>query len=167
MHCSRGRLLRRGLEFHVRTINKSAQTKSLETYLIILVYIHIYTSSLAEWIQCSPMAPQTRIQSQVKSYQRLKKWYLIPPCLTLSIIRCVSRVKWRNQGKGVTLGFEKEGFRSPSTTVVNFIYIYIYIRISEECVNVWIKCYKIAEGFRFMPLSLVRLRNFRLSTWVS
>ena len=27
-------------------------------------------------------------------------------------------------------------------------------------------CYEIAEGFRFMPLSLVRLRTFRLSTWV-
>ena len=31
-----------------------------------------------------------------------KKWYLIPPCLTLSIIRYVSRVKWSNPGKGVT-----------------------------------------------------------------
>ena len=31
----------------------------------------------------------------------LKKWYLIPPCLTLSIIRYVSRVKWSNPGKGV------------------------------------------------------------------
>ena len=29
------------------------------------------------------------------------------------------------------------------------------------------QCYMIAEGFRFMPLSLVRLRTFRLSTWVS
>ena len=28
------------------------------------------------------------------------------------------------------------------------------------------KCHEIAEGFRFMPLSLVRLRTFRLSTWV-
>ena len=28
-------------------------------------------------------------------------------------------------------------------------------------------CYIITEGFRFMPLSLVRLRTFRLSTWVS
>ena len=28
-------------------------------------------------------------------------------------------------------------------------------------------CYKKAEGFRFMPLNLVRLRTFRLSTWVS
>ena len=37
MHCSRRRLLRRELEFHVCTINKSAHTKSLETYLMILV----------------------------------------------------------------------------------------------------------------------------------
>ena len=28
-------------------------------------------------------------QSQVKSYQRLKNWYLIPPYLTLSIVRYV------------------------------------------------------------------------------
>ena len=30
-----------------------------------------------------------------------KKWYLMPPCLTLSIIRYGSRVKWSNPGKGV------------------------------------------------------------------
>ena len=36
----------------------------------------------------------------------LKKWYLIPPCLTLSSIRYVSRVKWSNPGKRV----------APSTT---------------------------------------------------
>ena len=29
------------------------------------------------------------------------KRYLIPPCLTLSIIRYISRVKWSNPGKGV------------------------------------------------------------------
>ena len=32
----------------------------------------------------------------------LKKWYLILPCLTLSNMRYVSRVKWSNPGKGVT-----------------------------------------------------------------
>ena len=38
VHCSQKRLLRRGLEFHVCIINKSAHTKkSLETYLMILV----------------------------------------------------------------------------------------------------------------------------------
>ena len=40
---------------------------------------------------------------QVESYRRFKKWYLMPPCLTLSILRCESRVKWGNTGKGVAL----------------------------------------------------------------
>ena len=43
----------------------------------------------------------TWVQSQVESYQRLLKWYLIPPWLTLGNIRYVSRVKWNNSGKGV------------------------------------------------------------------
>ena len=47
------------------------------------------------------MARETRVQSQVESYQRPKKWYLMPPCLTLGIIRYGSRVKWCNLGKGV------------------------------------------------------------------
>ena len=38
---------------------------------------------------------------QVASYQRLLKWNLIPPCLTLSNIRYVSRVKWSKSGKEV------------------------------------------------------------------
>ena len=40
------------------------------------------------------MAQETGVQLKVKSYQRLKKWYLIPTCLTLGIIRYVSRVEW-------------------------------------------------------------------------
>ena len=32
---------------------------------------------------------------------KTQKWYLNPPCLTLSTIRYVSRVKWSNSGKGV------------------------------------------------------------------
>ena len=64
-------------------------------------YIFQTTGSLAWWVECSPMVRETRVQSQVESYQRFKKWYLIPPCLTLSNIRYVSRVKWSNPGKGV------------------------------------------------------------------
>ena len=51
--------------------------------------------------ECLPMARETGVQSQVESYQRLKKGYLIPICLTPSIIRYISRVKWSNPGKGV------------------------------------------------------------------
>ena len=61
---------------------------------------HLITSSIVIF---SSMVRQTRVQSQIESYQRLKKWYLIPPCLTLSIIKYGSRVKWRNPGKGVVL----------------------------------------------------------------
>ena len=56
---------------------------------------------LALWVECSAMVRETWVQSQVASYQRLEKWYLIPPCLTLSNIKYVSRVKWSNPGKGV------------------------------------------------------------------
>ena len=56
---------------------------------------------MASRLECSPLARETWVQSQVESYQRLKKWYLMRPCLTLSIIRYGSRVKWSNPGKGV------------------------------------------------------------------
>ena len=45
--------------------------------------------------------PGDRGSIQVESYQRFKKWYLIPLCLTISIIRYLSRVKWNNPGKWV------------------------------------------------------------------
>ena len=47
------------------------------------------------------MVQETRVRSLVESYKRLKKWYLMPPCLALTIIKYVSRVKWSNPGKGV------------------------------------------------------------------
>ena len=60
------------------------------------------TGSLDLWVECLLMVWETKVQSQVESYQKLfKKWYLIPPYLTLSIIRYISRVKWSNPGKGV------------------------------------------------------------------
>ena len=69
-----------------------------------------------------------------------KKWYLIFPCLTLSIIRYVSRVKWSNPGKGVAPSLTPQyssywkgshWLRSPTllicVCVCVYIYIYIYI----------------------------------------
>ena len=60
-----------------------------------------YCLSLLWWLECSPIVWETWVQSQFESYQRHKKWYLMSPCLTLSIIRYGSRVKWVNHGKGV------------------------------------------------------------------
>ena len=65
----------------------------------------------------------------------------MPPCLTLSNIRYVSRVKWSNPEKGVapspTLWCSKLSKREPSghprlwspTLLYLYIYIYIYIYI--------------------------------------
>ena len=39
------------------------------------------------WVEFSPIVRETGVQSQVESYQRLKKWYLMSLCLTLRIIR--------------------------------------------------------------------------------
>ena len=48
-----------------------------------------------------PMVRDTGVQSQVESYEGLKKWYSIQPCLALSTIRCGLRVKWSNPGNRV------------------------------------------------------------------
>ena len=77
------------------TVQKHFQIFGKFQVFIIIVIIFIAVS-LAQWLVCSPMAWETRVQSQVKSYQRLKKWYLMPPCLTL---KNVSTVKWSNPGK--------------------------------------------------------------------
>ena len=68
-------------------------------YFCIGNILYHIKNSLASWVACSLIVHVTWVQSQVTSYQRLKKWSLIPPCLTLSIIRYVSRVKWSNPGK--------------------------------------------------------------------
>ena len=72
-------------------------TKCTNTY----VSCNIYNSPLAKRVVFMPIAWEIRVKCQVESYQRLKKWYLMPPCLTLSIVRYVSRIKWSNPKKRV------------------------------------------------------------------
>ena len=63
----------------------------IKTYYINTIFtISIFSNILQlliKWLECSLMAWVTWVQSQVESYQRFKKWYLMPPRLTLSIIR--------------------------------------------------------------------------------
>ena len=68
--------------------------------MYIQVYAHTHPH-MHIWVECSPMSRETRVQSQVVLYQKLKKWYLMPPSLILGIIRYGSRVKWSNPHKGV------------------------------------------------------------------
>ena len=77
---------------------------------IIFKHIYLIHRYYRERLKCSPIARETWVQSQVESYQRLKK--------TLSVIRYGSRVKWSNPGKGVapspTPGCSKLSKREPS-----------------------------------------------------
>ena len=91
---------------------------------------YVYIGSLALCIDCLPMIRETWVQSQVASYQRLLKWYLIPPCLTLSNIRHISKVKWSNPS--LRLGVVAIGH--PPTTVANFSLLNIYIEREGLCV---------------------------------
>ena len=79
---------------------------------------------------------ETWIQSHISSYQRLYKWYLIPPCLTFSNKRYISRVKWRNLRKGVALSvhlsvvaIENGAFGSHSTMVANFSTLFKFLKM--------------------------------------
>ena len=88
--------------------------------------------------------PETGVQYQVDSYQNLKKWYLIPPCLTLNNLMYESRVKWSNPWKGVAespthrcCSYRKKSLRvnlddSRQLYLLIYIYIYIYIRGSLD-----------------------------------
>ena len=86
VHCNRRRLLRRGLKFHVCTINKSAHTKkNLETYLMILVILifpnfyicHLTTLIVKKYnlhIHCSYKPPSTQ-KSETKSIYYKYSYY--------------------------------------------------------------------------------------------
>ena len=50
-------------------------TPCLTSWRVNAVWISLGYQTLAWWLECSPMAPETWVQSQVESYQRLKKWY--------------------------------------------------------------------------------------------
>ena len=110
--------------------------KMLVCLVVHNISIFLGYSMLNEfWVEYSPMVRETKVQSQVRSYQRLKKRYLIPPYLTLSIIRYGSKVKWSNPGNEVApsptrqcCSYQNRAFGSPSTMVATFFtYIYIYI----------------------------------------
>ena len=67
---------------------------------------------------------------------KTQKWYLMRPCLTLSIIRYGSRVKWSNPGKGVApsptpwcSSYWKGNLQVTLDYDMIMIYIYIYIYI--------------------------------------
>ena len=138
---------------------KLACTKILKTFdLTLYIYIYIYIT-IKKVVDLSRGWPKdflfdsmivrefangpgdlSSVPGQV--IPKTQKWYLMPPCLTLSIIMYGSRVKWSNPGKGVatSLTFWYRSYKKWSLRVTldygrqhndnnnnNNIYIYIYI----------------------------------------
>ena len=85
------------------------------------------------------MVRETGVQSQVATYQKLKKWYLIPPCLTLNIIRYGLSGKWGNPEKGVApsptprlVAIEKGALGLLSTKVANLTFLITHSEMSKQ-----------------------------------
>ena len=105
--------------YSTRNIYKFWRNNVLDLYILALHHVclkpHFYvTSNLTIFWQyynirhcigimvCVRQWPGRPAFNPESSHTKdLKKWYLIPPCLTLSIIRYESRVKSCNPGKGV------------------------------------------------------------------
>ena len=63
----------------------------IKVILLLITCLRVFTNSTGDWGSIpGRIIPKTQ-------------WYLMHPCLPLTIIRCGSRGKWSNQGKGVVL----------------------------------------------------------------
>ena len=119
--------------------NKTCLCVCVYIYIYIYIWSHRYWSlsklfcSIWQWLDIQGSIPGWIIP------KTQKKSYLIFPCLTVSIIRPISTVKWSNQGIGVPpsptprcSSCWKRSFRVTHFTLIFgcvcvCIYIYIYI----------------------------------------
>ena len=83
-------------------------------YLLMIIHQFLFTNG-CQWLYINVcqypafgkmvrgFANGTRDRGSIPGWviPKTQKWYLMPPCLTLSIIRYVSRVKWSHPGNGV------------------------------------------------------------------
>ena len=65
------------------------------------IYIYIYERTIGIMVRVLTNGPGNRGSIRGRVIPKALKWYLMPPCFTLGIIRYGSRVKWTNSGKGV------------------------------------------------------------------
>ena len=115
--------------------------------------------------------PGDQVQSQVGSNQRLKKWYAVPTCSTLIILRFGSRVKWSNPENGVApsptprcCSYQKGCLRVTVdySRQLYYIHIYIYTHV-YFCVYIYIRNYVRARALthtnKYIYIILCKNRN--------
>ena len=106
------------------------------------VIFNFCTGSLAKWLEGLLMVQETGVQSQVESYQRLKKMVLDATLLTTQHYkaRIKSKVEQSSEWSSTpthlgVVAIEKRAFGSPSTKVANFNYLlYIPLKPNFGCI---------------------------------
>ena len=90
---------------HTNTHNTHTHTHThTRIYIYTYIYIYIYIERERECVFVNVPGDRSSIPAMLRSYRVIpttKKWYLMSPCSTLSIIKYGSRVKWTNLGKEV------------------------------------------------------------------
>ena len=110
--------------------------KRCDLFIYIYIYIYMYFIYICIVLVGRVFANGPGDWGSIQGQVITKTQKMIPPCLTLSIIRYVSRVSGAIQGKEwhsllhlSVVTIEKGAFELPLITVVNFFYCYIYIYI--------------------------------------
>ena len=84
------------------------------------------------------------IPGQVIPKTKTKKWHLMPPCLTLSITKYGSRVKWSNLGKGVAPSptpWCSSYYKGNLRVALDYGHqLYLQLQIFRTMKKIWISC---------------------------
>ena len=106
-----------------------------------------------------------------------KKWYLMPPCLTLSIIRYGSRVKSSNPGKGVApsptpgvVSYRKGSLRVTldyGRQLYLLIYLYIFIMAKWHFVEFFSQSYNRLHFYIFIYIYILIMHRALLENYMN
>ena len=134
---------------HSQFMNIFNSNMLLRTHLIFFNKFHVVFTwlncaiGIMVWVFANGPGDRDSFPGWVKPMTQ--KWYLMPSCLTLNIIRYGSRVKWRNPGKRVVPSptprwgsYWKGSFGSSSTTFVNFTYTWWQTTVHSDLPPFWI-----------------------------
>ena len=101
VHCSRRRLLWRGLEFRVCTINKSAHTKKSRNFEYIYIYIYIYIyMCVCVWFFCTILSLSWRIKCYLR-WHFLQYYTKLKSCSSNPVYDNIFYSQHRNKKKEI------------------------------------------------------------------
>ena len=140
--------------------------------LILFLYIWLVHWPSSESIYQRPRRPGFNPRSS--HTKDSKRWYLMPPCLTLSIIRYGSRVKWGNPGKRVApfpktrcSRYWKKSLRVPldhSHQVYLLIYD-LYVNIWSDWLDIWLNSISNFVGYLTLIFFVYKMSKQIVGMW--